>query len=170
MRRKSRFRRLIVGYTAGRIGQNRRKQPPRTPPKQRVVFCHIPPWIFSPLWPPGTLTHMPCTCTCCCGACCEAGVCSVLLESECTEIGGVFKGKRTTCDPDPCGCVTDDDCCTTGYYFNNGGTLNGPYATALECSSASAAACSPIPCPCFCEAIDPYCCGGTCQSEPCDPP
>jgi len=113
---------------------------------------------------------MPCTCTCCCGACCEAGVCSVLLESECTEIGGVFKGKGTTCDPDPCGCVTDDDCCTTGYYFNNGGTLNGPYATALECSSASAAACSPIPCPCFCEAIDPYCCGGTCQSEPCEPP
>ena len=92
------------------------------------------------------------------------------LEEVCAELGGEFQGKGTTCDPNPCGCVTDDDCCTTGYQFTYSGTTYGTYDTAAECATASASTCSPTPCPCFCSDIDPYCCGGSCQSEPCDPP
>lgn len=116
---------------------------------------------------------MSCTCACCCGACCDnEGNCTVTLESECLGPVLEFQGKGTTCDPNPCGCVTNDDCCTTGYTFTQSGTVYGPYDTAAECASASAATCtfpSP-PCPCICEAIDPYCCDGTCQDTPCEPP
>jgi hypothetical protein len=95
----------------------------------------------------------------------------VELEEVCAELGGEFQGKGTTCDPNPCGCVTDDDCCTTGYQFTYSGTTYGPYDTRAECETASTATCGPPPtCPCFCSDIDPYCCSGSCQSEPCDPP
>lgn len=119
---------------------------------------------------------MACTCSCCCGACCyEGGECTDETEANCAAYGGEFKGKGTACIDNPCGCTTDDDCCTTGYYFNNGGTISGPYDTGSECAAAALAACTGgdplVPtCPCYCEAIDPYCCGGTCQSEPCLPP
>jgi hypothetical protein len=37
------------------------------------------------------------------GACCIAGVCSVLSEADCIAAGGTYQGDGTTCDPDPCG-------------------------------------------------------------------
>ena len=110
---------------------------------------------------------MTCTCLCCCGACCDGATCTLTRPEDCT---GTFKGKGEPCEPNPCGCSTDDDCCTTGYYFNDGGTIYGPFDTAAQCASTSYEVCSPFPCICYCEAIDPFCCGGTCQSEPCDPP
>lgn len=136
----------------------------------RACNSKCPPHPFS--FPESrTFTCMTCTCACCCGACCYPdGTCVVTLESECTGVGPVFQGKGTTCSPNPCGCTTDDDCCGGNWKFNYSGTTYGPYATASECSSASSATCSPFPCLCFCDAIDPYCCGGTCQNEPCEPP
>lgn len=116
---------------------------------------------------------MVCTCTCCCGACCyEGGECTVETEENCAAYGGEWQGKDTTCDPNPCGCVTDDDCCTTGWLYTASGTTYGPFDTEAECTAEANVTCaSPSPpCPCFCEATDPYCCGGVCQSEPCEPP
>lgn len=125
---------------------------------------------------PGTLTFMACTCACCCGACCyEGGECTDETEANCAAYGGEWKGKETACIENPCGCTTDDDCCGSNWYYTNSGVTNGPYDTASDCAAAALADCAggdPLTptCPCFCDAIDPYCCSGICQSEPCLPP
>ena len=41
-------------------------------------------------------------CGCCGGACCDGERCSIKLESECQGTGKTFKGRGTTCSPDPC--------------------------------------------------------------------
>ncbi|MBU0983519.1 MAG: hypothetical protein KKA42_06590, partial [candidate division Zixibacteria bacterium] len=37
------------------------------------------------------------------GACCQGGLCSILSASKCSEVGGVYSGDGTVCDPNPCG-------------------------------------------------------------------
>lgn len=41
---------------------------------------------------------------CCCnnGACCVDTTCSVTTETHCDELGGVYQGDNTDCDPNPC--------------------------------------------------------------------
>jgi len=53
----------------------------------------------------GHLYSMTCTCPCCCGACCDGGSCVDSLSGPCE---GVFQGKGTSCDPNPCAGI----CCT----------------------------------------------------------
>ncbi len=135
----------------------------------RACNSKCPPHPFS--FPESrTFTCMVCTCVCCCGACCyEGGECTDETEANCAAYGGDWKGKGSQCIDNPCGCTTDDDCCGD-YRFTCGGTTYTGYTTAAECASASATICGTSPpVPCFCGDIDPYCCGGTCQNEPCDP-
>lgn len=46
---------------------------------------------------------MSCTCTCCCGACCEpGGNCTITLAIDCLGPVLEWQGNGTTCDPNPC--------------------------------------------------------------------
>ncbi len=38
----------------------------------------------------------------CMGACCIAGLCSILTPANCLSFGGSYQGDGTDCDPDPC--------------------------------------------------------------------
>ncbi len=67
------------------------------------------------------------------GACClpENGGCAVMTESECVdEMGGVFQGPDTSCDPDPCVVPPEPGACCLA-----GGTCI--FVTEPECSGAS---------------------------------
>ena len=84
-------------------------------------------------------------CTIPTGACCVGDVCSVVTESECGDLGGMYLGDDVPCDPNPCGSgaccewpsgdcqeVSFDDCNAlgAGWTFLGGGT-----------------SCTPNPCP-----------------------
>ncbi len=46
------------------------------------------------------------------GACCdECGECFLVLLEECDDIGGLFQGKGTSCDPNPCTQPVPGACC-----------------------------------------------------------
>lgn len=36
------------------------------------------------------------------GACCVGSDCSITTESECSDLGGIYQGDNTPCDPNPC--------------------------------------------------------------------
>ena len=79
----------------------------------------------------------------CYGACCSSSnVCGQDTREGCEASGGTFLGVGVPCSPDPCGC---DPPCT-------------------GCSECVAGNCESTCQP------DEFCCDGTCQAEPCEPP
>lgn len=87
---------------------------------------------------------MACTgCDCCKGACCCGPTCTQTTCKACEAAGGVFKGAKTSCSPDPCTSTPTGACCngTTCSVTSNcqclaaGGTYKG-----------DGTSCSPNPC------------------------
>ncbi|MEZ4648983.1 MAG: hypothetical protein R3E97_09415 [Candidatus Eisenbacteria bacterium] len=81
------------------------------------------------------------------GACClpDCGPCVVMLDEECLQVGGLFMGQGTVCDPNPCDCPPFGACClsdgscdlgTEAECMNQGGDWMGEGTT-----------CDPDPCP-----------------------
>lgn len=78
------------------------------------------------------------------GACCQAGVCSVLTSAACTTAGGTYQGNGTSCSPNPCvvssgACCANNGTCTTTTQTacqSGGGTFQGNDSTcaSVECS------------------------------------
>lgn len=75
-----------------------------------------------------------CKSTPCTGACCDATFgCSQSTEANCTGEGVTFKGLGVSCDPNPCGCETDEDCAATeGYCCCNGECVTCPTICVLS--------------------------------------
>jgi spore coat protein A len=78
------------------------------------------------------------------GACCVAGACSQLTQTECASRGGTFQGAGTSCSPNPCAAPTGACCAASGSCSvvtsstcaSTGGVYRGDLTT-----------CSPNPCP-----------------------
>lgn len=81
---------------------------------------------------------MSCTCTCCCGACCAPdGTCSITTLQDCLGPVLDWKGRDTTCDPNPCSECNEEgengEQCGQVLYF---GTYYDKYCCLQETSNS----------------------------------
>jgi pimeloyl-ACP methyl ester carboxylesterase len=68
------------------------------------------------------------------GACCSTDTCRQTTAAECGDLGGVYQGDGTTCDPNPCSgacCFSDNECRQTN--ATNCAVLGGEFYAGINC-------------------------------------